>query len=104
MARLESLKALVAQSPADSRLRFMLGMELANAGDPQAALAEFNAAVRLDPDAVSSYFQAGRVAEGNGDVEAARAYYTRGIEAARRTGDRHADSEITAALDLLADA
>lgn len=101
MSRLESLRALVDQSPADSRFRFMLGMELIGTGDPAGAVREFDELVRLAPDYVAAHFQAGRTSESLGNVDAARSYYTRGLEAARRTGDKHAESEISDALDML---
>jgi Tfp pilus assembly protein PilF len=101
MSRLESLKTMVVQSPADSRLRFMLCMELMNTGDAAAAVLEFDELVRLDADYVAGYFQAGRTSETLGNVDAARAYYKRGLEAARRTGDKHAESELSDALDML---
>jgi Tfp pilus assembly protein PilF len=101
MSRLESLRALVDQSPENSRVRFMLCMELMNTGDAASAVLEFDELVRLDPDYVAGYFQAGRTSETLGNVEAARTYYTRGLEAARRTGDRHAENELSDALDML---
>jgi tetratricopeptide (TPR) repeat protein len=102
MSRLESLQSLVEQSPADTRIRFMLAMEWLNAARPADALAAFDALIALDADFVAAYFQAGRATEAQGDVAAARAYYERGIAAATRTGDRHALSEISDALALLA--
>jgi len=101
MSRLESLKGLVEQSPEDSRFRFMLCMELIGTGDPAAAIREFDELVRLNPDYVAGYFQAGRTSESLGDADAARAWYTRGVEAARRVGDSHAESELSDALDML---
>jgi tetratricopeptide (TPR) repeat protein len=101
MSRLESLRALVEQSPENSRFRFMLGMELVGTGDPAGAVREFEELVRLDPDYVAGYFQAGRTSESVDNFDAARSYYTRGLEAARRTGDKHAESEISDALEML---
>jgi tetratricopeptide (TPR) repeat protein len=101
MSRLESLRALVDQSPENSRFRFMLCMELISTGEPAAAVREFDELVRLDPDYVAGYFQAGRTSESLGDADAARTYYARGLEAARRTGDRHAERELSDALDML---
>ncbi len=86
MSRLESLRALVDQSPENSRFRFMLCMELIGTGEPAAAVREFDELVRLDPDYVAGYFQAGRASESLGDAEAARSYYTRGLEAAGAPG------------------
>lgn len=101
MSRLDSLKAMVVQSPADSRLRFMLCMELMSTGDAAGAVQEFESLVQLDPDYVAGYFQAGRASESLDNSDAARVYYTRGLEAARRIGDKHAESELSDALDML---
>jgi tetratricopeptide (TPR) repeat protein len=79
----------------------MLCMELIGIGDPAAAVLEFDELVRLDPDYVAGYFQAGRTSESLGNTDAARSYYTRGLEAARRTNDRHAESELSEALEML---
>ena len=79
----------------------MLGMELVSTGDPAAAVREFDELVRRDPDYVAGYFQAGRASESLDNTEAARDYYTRGREAAQRTGDKHAESELSDALDML---
>ena len=49
MSRLESLRALVEQSPENSRFRFMLCMELLGTGDPAGAVREFDELVRTDP-------------------------------------------------------
>lgn len=99
--RIETLKSLIAQDPKNSRMRYMLANEYVNHGHTREAIGEFDALIELDPDYVPGYFQAGRAAETSGLVDAARAYYQRGIATARRTGDTHALSEIQAALDLL---
>jgi tetratricopeptide (TPR) repeat protein len=101
MSRLEAVRNLLEQDPANSRVRFMLAMEYASAGQRTEALREFEELAARDPDYVALYYQAGRAAEDNGDLAAARTWYQRGIEAANRTGDRHAASELQAALDLL---
>lgn len=79
----------------------MLAMEYSSAGRYAEALAEFRELASRDPGYVALYYQAGRAAEESGDPEAAKSWYRRGIEAAAAAGDRHALSELQAALDLL---
>jgi tetratricopeptide (TPR) repeat protein len=100
-ARIDSLIAILGQDPNNSRIRHMLANEYANAGAYDDAIATYGALVGDDPDYVPGYFQAGRLAEQEGRLEDARAWLERGMEAAARTGDHHALSEIQAALDLL---
>jgi Tfp pilus assembly protein PilF len=101
MARLDALKGMVEQSPADSRVRFMLAMEYSNAQQFADAKREFDELINRDPNYVSAYFMAGRVCESVGDMAGARGYLEVGIETARKIGDRHAESEMQEALDLL---
>jgi predicted Zn-dependent protease len=99
MARLESLRALVAQDPANSRFRYMLAMDLAAAAQWSEALAELKELIAREPSYLAAYFQAGRAAEQSGDEDGARDLYRRGIAVA--AGDAHTKSELQAALDIL---
>lgn len=101
MGRLEDLQRLIEQDPANNRLHYMLGMEYLSQGRPAEAAAALRALLERDPGYVPAYYQAGRACEQAGDPGAAREFYRRGIEAARRAGDAHAASELEAALDLL---
>lgn len=101
MSRLESVRALVEQDPANSRIRFMLCMEYLGISDWSSALTELRELVRRDPDYVAAYYQAGRASEELGSTGDARDFYQSGIDAARRTGDGHALSELQGALDIL---
>lgn len=101
MSRLEAVRALVEQDPANSRIRFMLCMEYLGAADWPQALAELRALLDRDADYVAAYYQAGRASEELGKEDDARGFYSAGIDAARRVGDGHALSELQAALDLL---
>jgi tetratricopeptide (TPR) repeat protein len=99
--RLETLKNMVAQNPADSFLRYGLAMEHRNAGDLETAVAEFRTLIAANPDYVAAYFHGGQTLERLSRVEEARELYRRGIEASLRTGDAHARSELEAALSML---
>lgn len=101
MSRLEAVRALVAQDPANSRIRFMLCMEYLGASDWQQAVSELKDLLARDANYVAAYYQAGRASEELGDEDAARAFYRDGIDAARRTGDAHSLTELQAALDIL---
>jgi Flp pilus assembly protein TadD len=99
--RLEVLRNMVAQNPADSFSRYGLAMEYRNSGDLESALREFRSLMAANPDYVAAYFHGGQTLERLGRVEEARRVYRSGLEAARRTRDRHTASEIQSALDLL---
>src|SRR5215471_4439380 len=79
-SRLESLKSLVAQNPADSFLRYGLAMEYRNTGDLESAMREFRALMEGNPDYAATYLHAGQTLERMGRVEDARAVYQQGIE------------------------
>ena len=99
--RLELLKSLVAQNPSDTFSRYGLAMEYRNTGDLDAAIGEFQSLIDSNPDYVPAYFHGGQTLERATRLEEARALYQSGIEAAARTGDAHARSELEAALSML---
>jgi tetratricopeptide (TPR) repeat protein len=99
--RMEALRSLVEQDPANSRVRYMLCMELANGGELEQAAAEFAALLERDADYGAGYYHGGQTLEKLGRKADARAMYERGIEATTRTGDGHTRSELQSALSLL---
>src|SRR5271165_4114867 len=101
MNRIEALKAMVTQNPADAFARYGLAMELINGGDVEGAVEEFRALLEHNPNYAAAYFHGGQALEKLGDVEQAREFYKKGMEVTARTGDQHARSELEAALDLL---
>lgn len=99
--RLEVLKNMVAQSPADSFARYGLAMEYANTGDLERAIEEYRALLVVNPNYSAAYYHGGQTLAKLGLPEEARALYRQGIEATTHIGDLHTRSEIQAALDLL---
>jgi Flp pilus assembly protein TadD len=99
--RMEVLKAMVAQNPADAFSRYGLAMELVNTGQLESGVAEFRALLEHNPNYAAAYFHGGQALEKLGDVEQARRLYEKGIEVTGRTGDRHTQSELQGALDML---
>jgi tetratricopeptide (TPR) repeat protein len=100
-SRLEILKSMVAQNPSDSFSRYGLAMEYRNAGDLETAMSEFRSLMAANPDYVAAYFHGGQTLERLGLADEARDVYQKGIEAARRTGNQHAQGEMEAALGML---
>ena len=99
--RLQILKSMVEQNPADSFARYGLAMEYRNAGDLEAAMGEFRALMEHNPDYSPAYFHGGQTLERLGKLEEARAVYEKGVEVTTRGGDQHARSEMQGALDML---
>ena len=99
--RLDILKSMVEQKPADSFARYGLAMEYRNSGDLEAAMGEFRALMVNNPDYSPAYFHGGQTLERMGLLEEAREVYLRGVEVTTRKGDEHARSEMQGALDML---
>lgn len=95
------LKEILAANPNDAFARYGLAMEHANAGDTVTALAEYEKIVAATPDYVPAYQMAGQLEMNLGHDAEARGWLERGIQAARRAGNRHAESEMQAMLDTL---
>ena len=98
MPTLEQLLPLLNAEPGDAFLRYAVAMEYAKQQRFLEALAEFAELARRHPDYVAGYFMAGRTAEQDGNLSEAKRLYNEGIAAARRTGDSHAEGEISQAL------
>ncbi len=101
MNRLEILQNMVAQNPQDSFSRYGLAMEYGKSGELDRAIAEYEALLSFNPDYAAAYYHGGQTLEKLGRIEDAKRIYARGLEATRRTGDAHTNSEIQAALDIL---
>ncbi len=99
--RLEILKQMVAQDPANSFARYGLAMEYANLGELAPAVTEFQNLISQDPNYAAAYYHGGQALEKLGRLEEAREIYEKGIEATGGSGDAHARAEIEAALNLL---
>lgn len=99
--RLDMLKQMVAQDPANSFARYGLAMELANSGELQSAISEFRTLLDRDENYAAAYFHAGQALEKSGELEQARAMYEKGLDITTRKGDLHTRAEIEAALNTL---
>lgn len=95
--RMEQLQAFLQDSPNDPFLIYAIAQEHISAGDDAQARELFEKLRSEKPDYVATYYHLGKLLERQGDREAALSIYQAGIEAATRTNERHALSELQSA-------
>ena len=95
------LQKMLQRQPDDPFLLYGMAMEHKKANALAAALHWLDRVTERDPDYCYAYYQRGQVHEMSGDTDAARKAYRDGIDAAARSGDAHARSELEAALSLV---
>ena len=101
MDRLAMLNEILTQNPNDAFARYGLAMEYSKSGDAEQALAEFATLLSIHPDYTAGYFMAAQTLVTVNRREEARKMLVEGISSAVRTGNSHAQSEMTALLDEL---
>ncbi len=101
LSRMEMLTLFLDQNPNDAFARYGLAMEYSKAGQTDKALAEFNNLLQVHPDYTNGYFMAAQTLERVGRRPDARKMLENGIAAAKRTGNKHALSEMSGMLDEL---
>ena len=99
--KLAGLREILALDPKNSFARYGIAVELANRGDIEAAMAEFNQLLKSDPDYTAGYFMSAQTLSRAGRTQEAIDRLKAGIGCAARGGNRHALSEMQAMLDEL---
>ncbi len=99
--RVEMLKEILAQNPADSFARYGLAMEYDKAGDTEGALAEFRRLLETNPDYTAAYQMAAQTLIRASRLPEARQMLSAGLACARRTRNQHAQSEMQGMMDEL---
>jgi len=95
------LTEFLEQNPGDAFARYGLAMEYSKAGQSEQALSQFEKLLQLHPDYTNGYFMAAQTLQRAGRTAEAKKMLENGIEAAKRTGNKHALSEMSAMLDEL---
>ena len=95
------LNEILSQSPDDAFARYGLAMEYSKSGEVERALEEFGKLLSTHPDYTAGYFMAAQTLVSANRVDEAKRMLVDGISSARRTGNSHAQSEMTAMLDEL---
>jgi len=101
MDRIAMLTEILTASPDDSFARYGLALEYSRAGQTEQALQEFKTLVDKNPDYTPAYFMAAQALAGADRVGEAKRWLVDGISSARRTGNAHAQSEMTVMLEDL---
>ena len=96
---MQMLAQFLEQNPNDAFARYGLAMEYSKAGQTEQALAEFKKLLELHPDYANGYFMAAQTLERNGRTAEAKKMLENGVEAAKRTGNKHAMSEMAGMLE-----
>lgn len=90
-----SLEKLIGTARDGALLRYSLGNEYLKAGDTARAIEQLREAVKRDADYSAAWKALGRALADSGEPAQAIEAWGRGIEAARRKGDRQAEKEMT---------
>lgn len=98
------LAQFLEQNPGDAFARYGLAMEYSKNGQTEQALTEFGKLLKLHPDYTNGYFMAAQTLQRAGRTPEAKKMLESGIEAAKRTGNKHALSEMSGMLDELGSA
>ena len=101
MDRIALLTEILTATPDDTFARYGLALEYSKAGQTEQALREFKILIEKNPDYTPAYFMAAQTLAGASRVDEAERMLVDGIASARRTGNTHAQSEMTAMLEEL---
>ncbi len=96
--RRQKIERMLAAEPGDVFLNFGLAMELTKEKAFDAALTSFDRVISLDADYTAAYHHKAATLSALSRYDEARATIDAGIQAARRIGNGHAESELN---DLL---
>lgn len=101
MDRIAMLTDILAQDPDDAFARYGLAMEYSKLAQTEKAMDEFARLLVAHPDYVAGYFMAAQTLAGANRTDEAKKMLVEGIASAVRTGNSHAQSEMTAMLEDL---
>lgn len=100
-SRKEQILAMLADTPNDPELHYMLAMEHVSAGDDEGAVRCFHQLFAAAPDYPPGYHQAARALQRLNRPLEARSLLQRGIPLALAKGNQHAAGEMQELLDSL---
>ncbi len=101
MDRVAALNEILNENPNDAFARYGLAMEHAKRGEIERAMEEFGKLLASHPDYTAGYFMAAQTLANASRTDEAKKMLVDGIASAVRTGNAHAQSEMTAMLEEL---
>jgi hypothetical protein len=99
--RIEKIRQMLLENPADSFLQHALALENIKIGNDEAARLLFGEILNRDPGYIGSYYHLGKLLERNGKTDEAIKVFEKGMEEAKKAGDNHAFSELRGAYEEL---
>jgi tetratricopeptide (TPR) repeat protein len=99
--RLESLLELYEKDPSDSFLIYGIALEYISLKELDKAEEYLKNLLEKDPAYVPGFMQLGRILENKNKIKEAKTIYIKGIEAAKKSGDRKSANEMEDFLDDL---
>lgn len=101
MSRIEKLKSFLAETPDDSFVQHALALEYIKLNNDAEAEKLFIHLLSNDPGYVGSYYHLAKLLERKGMDDEAVTWYEKGMQEAKKAGNRHAYNELQSALDEL---
>lgn len=98
MSRIQAFEKMLADGKDGHLLRYGLGRELLDAGQPDAAITHLKTCVELSPAYSAAWKLLGKAYEANGQGEKAIGAWEQGIQVAQENGDKQAEKEMTVFL------
>ena len=99
--RMQQIRELLVDDPADPFLRYGLAMEYAGQGDDATAAGHFRDLIASNPEYIPVYLMLGQTLVRLGEDVEAKDTLRRGVAAAAKAGNEHAQGEMQALLDSL---
>ena len=96
--RRQKLEEFLAKNPNDAFTLYGIALECINSGDLSSAESHFRSLLQSNPDYVPGYQMYAQTLAQQDRRDEARSILTRGIDAATRSGNQHARSEMEGLL------
>ena len=101
MDRIDKIKIMLVDSPADSFLQHALALEYIKQGNDIDARKLFEEILERHPGYVGSYYHLAKLLERIGETDNAIKIYEKGMEETKKIGDNHAFGELRSAYEEL---
>lgn len=101
MERIEKIKQMLVENPADSFLQHALALEYIKLGSDEDARRLFEELLNREPGYIGSYYHLAKLLERNDKNDEAILVYEKGMDEARKAGDNHALGELRGAYEEL---